>query len=107
MADLKLKVTPEEVRNKAGQITAQKALMEGIMSDLQTKVTSLEEYWKSTSGQSYVEQYANVTKNIQASLNALAQHVTNLTDVATSYETLETKQTTNAKNLSTEQIFNS
>ena len=38
MADLILKVTPEEVSTKAGEIDSQKALMDTYLSDMQGKI---------------------------------------------------------------------
>ena len=42
MADLILKVTSEEVRNKAQEISTQRELLEGYMQEMQNQVTSLE-----------------------------------------------------------------
>ena len=44
MADLILKVTSEEVRNKAQEISTQRELLEGYMQEMQNQVTSLESY---------------------------------------------------------------
>ena len=39
MADLILKVTSEEVRNKAQEISTQRELLEGYMQEMQNQVT--------------------------------------------------------------------
>jgi len=105
MADLILKVTPEEVRTKAQEITAQKTLMESYMQDMQSKVQQLGNYWKSTSGENYIEKYQNVTGNIQKSLDVLQKHITNLTQAAARYEELENTQSQTVGALGTENIF--
>lgn len=105
MAELILKVTPEEVKQKAQQITAQKSVMEGLMAEMQSKVTELQEYWRSTSGENFVAKYQSVSKNVQGSLDTLYKHIQNLSDAAASYEQLETEQAKKIEALSTENIF--
>ena len=55
MADLILKVTSEEVRNKAQEISTQRELLEGYMQEMQNQVTSLESSWEADSGSKYME----------------------------------------------------
>ncbi len=105
MAEYKFKVSTEEVRAKAQQIEAQRALMEGIMSDLQAKITALEEYWRSDSGTNYEQQYQNLSRNINASLNTMSKHVSNLVAAAAHYEQVDSTQTQKTNALSTQNIF--
>lgn len=105
MADLILKVAPGDVRQKAQEITTQRGIMQGIMTDMQSKVTQLQDYWKSTSGEDYVSKYTSVQKNVQSSLDALQKHTNNLNDVANSYEQLEEDQLKKTQALSTANIF--
>lgn len=105
MADLILKVDPAQVRAKAGEISSQKQIMESLMSDMKGKVNELNEAWNSESGKAYVEKYENVSKEIQDSLNALQQHITNLNDAATKYEEMESTQTQQVNALNTQDIF--
>lgn len=105
MADLVLKVSTEEVRQKAAQIETQKAAMEGIMNELQSKITLLGTYFKSDAGNTYATQYTNVSNNIQQSLNALMKHTSNLKEMAELLEGTETQQKTKVGNLSAEKIF--
>ena len=78
MADLILKVTSEEVRNKAQEISTQRELLEGYMQEMQNQVTSLESSWEADSGSKYMEVYQNVSNNIKKSLDTLLTHVDNL-----------------------------
>ena len=71
MADLILKVTSEEVRNKAQEISTQRELLEGYMQEMQNQVTSLESSWEADSGSKYMEVYQNVSNNIKKSLDTL------------------------------------
>ncbi|MEG0109010.1 MAG: WXG100 family type VII secretion target, partial [Lachnospiraceae bacterium] len=99
------KVTPEEVRRKAQEIAAQRNLMETYMQDMMGKVTQLGDSWKAQSGESYIEKYQNITKNIQKSLSVLEQHINNLTQAAQRYEELENTQTQAIGALGTDNIF--
>ena len=71
MAELILKVTPEEVRTKAKQIQDKQQQMEGLMDQMKSLVNGLNDCFDSDSGRLYQEKYTNVTKNIQASLEKL------------------------------------
>lgn len=106
MADLYIKVTIEEVRAKAQEITAQKEMMEAYMQDMASKVAQLGESWQSESGETYIEKYQSVTNNIQKSLDVLQQHVVNLTQAAERYEQLEETQIKAVGALDASGIFN-
>ena len=105
MADLILKVTTEEVRNKAQEISSQKDAMENQMEEMLSLVQSLEQSWEADSGNKYIEQYQSVTTNIRNSLEALQNHVTNLTQAAERFETLGNQQTKVVSALDTTSIF--
>ena len=105
MADLILKVTSEEVRNKAQEISTQRELLEGYMQEMQNQVTSLESSWEADSGSKYMEVYQNVSNNIKKSLDTLQTHVDNLSQAAERYETLEGQQTQVVNSLRTDSIF--
>ena len=105
MAELILKVTPEEVRTKAKQIQDKQQQMEGLMDQMKSLVNGLNDCFDSDSGRLYQEKYTNVTKNIQASLENLKKHVRNLEDAANKYEEVEGTQKTQNQSLSAENIF--
>lgn len=105
MADYVLKVSTEEVRAKAQQISVQRGIIADLMNEFQTKVASLENSFKSEAGTDYIMQFQNVTKNINASLDVLQKHVTNLMDVADSYDRIAGEQVKKVQGLSTENIF--
>lgn len=105
MADLIIKVSTEEVRAKAQEITAQKNMMEAYMQEMSAKVGQLGEFWKAESGELYVEKYQNVTSNIQKSLDVLAQHVANLLQAADKYDDTNRDLTQKVNALDTNGIF--
>ena len=69
MADLILKVTPEEVRSKASDIDNQKTFMKTYLQDMQGKVNQLQEAWNSPSGQEYYTKFTTLSKQIEAALD--------------------------------------
>ena len=88
--NLSLKVTPQEVREKASQIENVGSAMEQLMSDMAGQVKSLTEgAWKSTAGVKYAERYTEGAQEIKGCLENLAQHIRNLVDVANTYERVE------------------
>ena len=105
MAELNIKVTTEEVRAKAQEITTQKSMMEAYMQDMASKVSQLGNYWKAASGETYIDKYQNVTSNIQKSLDVLEQHVTNLQQAADRYDELENAQSQAVNALDATNIF--
>lgn len=105
MADLILKVTPEEVHTKAAQIQNKANELRTLMGEMKTMVDNLINVWNSESGRTYQEQYSNVTRNIERSLETLEQQVRNLEEAASRYEELEQSQRAAASSLSTENIF--
>lgn len=105
MAEYILKVSTEEVKTKAQQISSQKSRLEDLLSEFQSKIASLESCFKSEAGENYRMQFQNISKNVNGSLSTLAQHVTNLIDVANSYEQLESTQNKKAQGLSADNIF--
>lgn len=105
MADLILKVTPEEVRAKASDIDSQKTFMTTYLSDMQGKINQLQDAWNSPSGQEYYNKFTTLAKQIEAALDDLAQHVTNLNEAASKYEEAENQQKSLVEGLSTEGVF--
>jgi len=105
MADLILKVTPEEVRTKANEIKTQKSLLEDYMQDMRNKVTELGGYWQAASGENYAEKYQSVSNSVQGALERIQQHIDNLIAAADRYDELETSQVQAVNTLEANNIF--
>ena len=102
-----LKVTPDQVRNKAQQIEAQKQAMDQLMQAMGQEVSRLPaEFWASRSGTNFAERFRSVHQNCQGALNRLITHIRNLRDAADKYDTVERTQEQNVSQLSTQNIFN-
>lgn len=105
MADYVLKVSTEDVRTKAQQIAVQRGILADLMTEFQTKITSLETCFKSEAGTDYEMQFQNVAKNVNGALEVLQKHINNLMEVANSYDQMESNQVKKAQGLSTDNIF--
>ncbi len=105
MADLILKVTPEEVRTKANEINAQKEMMTTYLQDMKGKMTQLQDAFNSEAGQKYIEKFNQLSNSINASLEELDRHVRNLNDAAAEYDSGISKVNSLVDQLSTENIF--
>ena len=106
MADLVLKVTPEEVQTKASEISSQKDMMSTYLSDMRSKIDSLRDAWESPAADEYYTRFATLAKEIQDSLDALTKHVNNLNDAAEKYTEAENQQKSLVDSLDTSDIFN-
>lgn len=105
MANLILKVTPEQVADKARQIDTQRGIMDGLLQTMGGYVQTLADSWNSDSGKLYLEKYEAVRREITDSLNNLMTHVTHLNNAAQTYTTLEQEQTQKVNALADNDIF--
>ncbi|MBP0958906.1 MAG: WXG100 family type VII secretion target [Oscillospiraceae bacterium] len=106
MSNLVIKVSTEEINNKASQIEKEKNEMEAIMSDMKSKVTALADFWKSRSGTNYVDKYQNVTREITASLDNISNHIQDLRTSAELYREGDSNSTSTVDRLPTTKMFN-
>lgn len=97
MADYRVLMNSEAVRNKASQIDAKRMEMQGILSDIDSKMTELQGYFKSDAGRKYYEQYGTLKKDIQGGLNRIQAHGDKLRKAADEFDILS-KDTTNKVN---------
>lgn len=106
MSNLVIKVSTEEINNKAAQLEKEKGEMETLMNEMRAKVNSLADFWKSQSGTNYVDKYQNVTREITASLDNLSRHIQNLRTSASIYAEKNDVTTSDVNKLSTTKMFN-
>lgn len=106
MSNFVIKVSTEEINNKAAQLEKEKAEMEALMNDMRAKVNSLSDFWKSQSGTNYVDKYQNVTREITASLDNLSNHIQNLRIASGIYVKKNDVTISDVNKLSTTKMFN-
>ncbi len=103
--EIVIKVTPEELRAKAGEVKNCRSQIAVIMDDMTQAVKTLSSYWKATSGENFVQKFNQVTHNIQDALTFLDSNVKNLEDAATTYGTVMTQNDSLVNSLSSKDIF--
>jgi len=102
-----LKVTPDQVRSKAGEIEKQRAVLENMMQQMKQQVNKLPaEFWKSRSGTEYGARYDSVQKNCSRALEVLMNHMRNLREAAQTYDRVEQTQLQAVGRLSTQDVMN-
>lgn len=102
MADYKVKASTDDIRIKAAEIETCRTAMEGLMTEMQSKVTSYQDVFKSAAGTEYVAKYTGIAKTIQASLDELSKVINNMKRAADEFDRLDTGNTTTVNNMTGE-----
>ena len=105
MADYILKVDTQVMLDTAGKIETQKTYMENYLSDINTKINALQQYFQGEAGTEFVTKFGNVTKEITASLTNLSNVITALKSANTVLETGNTNAKNEVDKLGTADIF--
>lgn len=105
MAEYIIKVDTETIRTTTDKIEAQRTFMEGYMNDMQSKITGLQEYFKSDAGYEFVSKYSNVNNEIKNCLANLSNEISGLRNAAGIFETSSSKVETDVNSLSTTGAF--
>ena len=101
-----LKVTPQEVNEKATQITNIKGTMESLLNDLNSRInTMIEEDWVSNSGNTYSDVFMQLVNEVTKALNNIQNHANNLSQAANEYAQAETERTSTVVQLDASSIF--
>ena len=79
-------LTPELMRDKAGQIRSIKAEQEEIMSNLTNLVSGLSAVWRGDAQDAFVAKYMGMRTTFTNFANAIGEFATLMTDVATKME---------------------
>ena len=101
-----LKVTPEEVNEKARQITALKEQMDQLLSDLSGRIRQMvQNDWIGNAGDAYENQFVVLEGQVVKSLDVIQQHANNLSEAANKYQEMENNHVTTVSSLDATDIF--
>lgn len=101
-----LKVSPQEVNEKANQINATKENMQALLNDLDSRIKSMiAEDWVSNSGNTYEDVFMGLVNEVNKALNNIQTHANNLSQAANEYAQAETERTSTVVNLDASAIF--
>ena len=101
-----LRVTPQEVNEKAKAITAVKARMEDLLTELDGRIKTMNtEDWIGDAGSTYGNQFVLLYNQGIRSMDAVQQYANNLSHAANRYAELESTQASTAGSLDSTGIF--
>ena len=100
MADIQLKVSPQELKSKSGEIEKQIAYVEPNLNSINDVIKSTKSYWEGEAGDQYRKFLKDNDSEIQKILKRMKEHPTDLQKMAGVYDEAERKARQLAEGLS-------
>ena len=101
-----LKVTTQEVTEKAKTITAVKDNMDTLLTELNSRIKAMtSEDWIGSAGAAYENQFVLLYNQVIRAMETVQTHANNLAEAAAKYAELENDQASTASNLDSTNIF--
>lgn len=93
------------IRSVTDKIAGQKTQMDAYMTEMQSKIKELENYFKGEAGTAFFDKYTTVQNNVSKCLTNLDSEITKLRTAAGIFEEAGNKTRNDVNGLSTEQLF--
>ena len=106
MEGIQLKVNPQVLIAKSGELNSEKMAISGIMEEVKSKMASLTGTWRSASSDEYQARFRQVHADIEGMLAVVAEYVKDLNEAAGIYERREQEVVNKAQALPTGGVFN-
>ena len=103
--DISLKVQPDVLIAKAGELSTEKTVVIGLMDQAKSSINSLTGVWKSESSDEYQGRFKQVYDDIENMLAIVSEYISDLNEVANVYSTAEKAAKGVAEGLPTEGVF--
>jgi len=103
--DIILKVQPEVLVAKAGELSTEKTVIMGLMDQTKTEITSLTGTWKSEASDEYQGRFKQIYDDIDNMLAIVSEHISDLNEAANLYTTAEKAAKAAAEGLPTDGVF--
>lgn len=84
-----LRVTPEELRAVAGEITAEVQNIKKFLRNINSKVVDTQSYWRGDANEKHISNYQEMKPNIDAIVGELEVAPSDLLKIAGLYEETE------------------
>ncbi len=104
MASINLKVSPEELKKKAGEITKEINAIEKDFEKIDQYVTGTKKFWEGDASDVHIKGYNKMKDDFKTIIKRLKEHPTDLQTMAGVYEETETTIKTIAAALPTDVI---
>ena len=89
MASIVLKVKPDELKKKSGDITNKIKDIESEFNEIQQLVYGTRKYWEGNASTQHIKNYDNIKDDIKKIIKRLKEHPTDLEKMAGVYEQVE------------------
>lgn len=89
MASINLKVSPEELKKKAGEITKEISAIEKDFEKIDQYVTGTKKYWEGEASDVHIKGYNKMKDDFKTIIKRLKEHPTDLQTMAGVYEETE------------------
>jgi WXG100 family type VII secretion target len=103
--DITLKVQPDVLIAKAGDLSREKTTITGLMNQAKDEITSLRDAWKSPAADEYQGRFNQIYDDIDNMFAIIAEHISDLNEAANIYTTAEKSAKTVAEGLPTDGVF--
>ena len=101
-----LKVTPEVLTAKAGEMSNEKTQIHNLMEQAKQQITGLAASWESQASTEYRNRFSQCYDDIDNMLAVAQEHISDLEEAARIYSTAESTARTAAEGLPTQGVFN-
>ena len=85
-----LKVTPSALRSKAGEFDSSRSAIRGMIDQMNAKIGGITSTWQGAASQSYQASYNGLKDDIERLDRMIAEHVSDLNEMADVYAKAET-----------------
>ena len=103
--DIILKVQPEVLVSKAGELSNEKTAVMGFMDQAKTEVSSLTGTWISEASDEFQNRFKQVYDDIDNMLAIVSEYISDLNESANIYTTAEKAAKSAAEGLPTDGVF--
>ncbi len=103
--DITLKVQPDVLIAKAGELSTEKTTIMGLMDQTKSHITSLAGVWKSQASDEYQGRFKQIYNDIDNMLAIVSEYISDLNEIAGVYSTAEKNAKSEAEGLPTDGVF--
>ncbi|UNC91122.1 WXG100 family type VII secretion target [Candidatus Contubernalis alkaliaceticus] len=103
--DITLKVQPDVLIAKAGELSTEKTTIMGLMDQTKSNINSLAGVWKSQASDEYQGRFKQIYNDIDNMLAIVSEYISDLNEIASVYSTAEKNAKSEAEGLPTDGVF--
>ena len=103
--DMILKVEPQVLTTKAGEMTSERAQINSLMDQAKSDINSLQGVWRSEASDEYQNKFKMVYDDIETMLTLVQNHINGLNEAANIYVAMEQTAKSQTEGLPTDGVF--